>query len=127
MKNMKVFLTLLVVGVFLGSVATVVAQEAVKENIDRVPENVVVNKIQNAKPPVGFTHKKHIPLITGKCGSCHVDPAGGSDLKPEFLKKPANLMEGLKNAFHGQCLDCHKASSNEKAPTSCNDCHKPTA
>ena len=111
---------------FVGAVATVMAQETVKENVDRVPESVVVNNIQNAKPPVSFTHKKHIPLITGKCGSCHIDPAGGSELKPDFLKKPANLMEGLKNAFHGQCLECHKATNNEKAPTSCNDCHKPT-
>jgi len=89
-----------------------------------VPDSVTIDKIKSTQPAVTFPHKAHTEKLAGKCGNCHVAEAGGGAIKPEFLVKPANMMEGMKGPWHGQCLECHKAAKVKAAPTACNGCHK---
>ncbi|SFM40468.1 cytochrome c3 family protein [Thermodesulforhabdus norvegica] len=46
------------------------------------------------------------------CGSCHGNKAG---------------LPGLREAFHGQCIECHRKLLRKKLPTGpvlCADCHR---
>jgi hypothetical protein len=102
------------------------------------------------KKIVQFTHKKHVSEYQLKCGDCHHDKAGhpvtlkhGDNVdrcitchsKPGEIKgKKAKGMSNSDkrsyhaNALHDNCLGCHKelkkSGKNQKAPTSCNKCHK---
>jgi hypothetical protein len=88
------------------------------------PANVTIKVIQDKQAPVNFPHKAHQAKLQGKCANCHANASGDGGLKPEFAQKPANMGAAMKHPFHKQCLDCHKASGNAKAPTKCGDCHK---
>ena len=48
----------------------------------------------------------HMGAVTEKCSSCHT----------------ADASLNAKDAFHKNCIDCHKAE--EKGPTGCMECHK---
>jgi hypothetical protein len=89
-----------------------------------VPDSVVIKVIQSKQPPVNFSHKAHLKLGI-KCTDCHTKASGGP-LKPELID--AKQKGKVANAFHTQCLDCHKkkkaADPASKAPTGCKDCHR---
>ncbi|MFH2045304.1 MAG: sulfate respiration complex hexadecaheme cytochrome HmcA [Pseudomonadota bacterium] len=60
-------------------------------------------------------HNSPASLKPPKCASCH-----GKTLNSSEDGRPA-----LKGAYHGQCIDCHKAMGiNDPAATDCIKCHK---
>ena len=104
---------------------------------------------KHTKPPVDFTHKKHIEDYKIACGECHHDDKGkalanlkmGDDVKKcsechnKFEKDKKNKKDimVLENAMHGNCIECHKEANIKAgdpkgrkgpAPTTCNACHK---
>ncbi|MBI4126842.1 MAG: cytochrome c3 family protein [Deltaproteobacteria bacterium] len=117
MEHLKKMVMILVGVVFLcaGSIPLWAAD---------APASVTIAGIKDKKSAVDFPHQAHAPLLAGKCANCHVKADGGGGLKPALKTKPADMASALKHPFHTQCLDCHKASKNAKAPTACNGCHK---
>lgn len=53
-----------------------------------------------------------------KCESCHTSPKTGKALKDA---SPEEQKRSLYNAFHRNCLNCHKEEA--KGPTKCIECH----
>lgn len=82
------------------------------------PASVTIKAIQDKQSAVTFPHKAHMDKVKGKCVDCHTTPAGGS-LKPAFTNAQGKGQMG--NAYHAQCLECHKKT---KGPTACSNCHK---
>jgi len=70
------------------------------------------------KGPVAFTHVNH----KMDCKECH--HKGEPSDKCEKCHKPAaeGKTPGLKDAFHKNCMGCHKAK--KQGPTKCDECHK---
>jgi len=120
---MKKWLYLMVAVAFLagGILSLAVAQPDKVTIDDKYP-----NKL---KGPVTFNHKAHASSIA--CTKCH------HTWKQETSKTPPKCAEchkagdtsekGLKNAFHKQCIDCHKdlqKQGKKTGPTvKCSDCH----
>jgi len=86
------------------------------------PDKIMIDEIQKMRGPVPFDHKKHVSL-SKDCKSCHHSDQPGQEQKCSACHK--DKTEGkklsLKDAFHKQCMDCHKKEG--KGPTKCNDCH----
>lgn len=82
------------------------------------PATVTIKALQDKQPPVTFPHKAHVEQLKGKCADCHVKPIGGA-LRPEFTD--AKGKGQMKNAYHAQCVECHK---KDKGPAVCSACHK---
>jgi hypothetical protein len=106
-----VFLTLLLAGsglLILGLSRLVTAQDATG------PESVTLDC---SFGKVTFSHKGH--MGSGDCKVCH--HMGTPDQKCAACHTAEAKMPA-KDAFHKNCIDCHK----EKAagPTGCMDCHK---
>lgn len=108
------------------------------------PEEIVIHsqlwpekKYEDSK----FPHKKHVTEFqvsckechhlyenggnawkegdpVAKCESCHTSPKTGKALKDA---PPEEQKLSLYNAFHRNCLTCHKEKA--KGPTKCTDCH----
>lgn len=84
------------------------------------------------RPPAVFVHDEHNEKAgVEDCVLCH---HGGSDgvqdtsMSTEGIPcsdchdvKPASNMTGLTNAYHGQCIGCHREQG--KGPLACSQCH----
>lgn len=120
---MKRWLYLMVAVAFLaGGILGLALAQADKVTID----DKYPNKL---KGPVTFNHKAHAAAIA--CTECH------HTWKKETSKTPQKCAEchkagemgtkGLKNAYHKNCIDCHKKLQQEgkkTGPTTkCSDCH----
>ena len=89
---------------------------------------------KHRKPAVEFTHEKHVKDHKLQCVECHHIYKDGKNVFKEgdkvqlcsachdFTKGKKGKMPNLKNAFHGNCKDCHKKL--KKGPTKCKECHK---
>jgi hypothetical protein len=89
------------------------------------------------KGPVEFTHKTHAETLKIACTECHHvkkdgknvwkqgDPVQKCDACHKATAKPGDKPMGLKEAFHKNCVDCHKKekAAGKKAPVSCTECH----
>ena len=99
------------------------------------------------KTPVEFTHKKHSVDYKISCGECHHDDSNeplnikmGDDVQKcsechnIFAKTKENKKDimVLENAYHDNCIGCHKEVNIKAgdpkgrkgpAPTSCTKCH----
>jgi len=91
------------------------------------------------RPPVIFDHQKHVEVIEkeGKkewdtCKTCHRVKRDKKD-KKEFLvfDFPKEISKkdykGYMNAYHKECIGCHKQRMKENkktGPVTCGDCHK---
>lgn len=64
----------------------------------------------------GNVWKEGDPVAT--CESCHTSPKTGKALKDA---PPEEQKLSLYNAFHRNCLNCHKEQA--KGPTKCIECH----
>lgn len=68
----------------------------------------------------GLTLANVADMNVQKCGDCHLEPE--EDGVPVIMSASSK-----KNAFHINCISCHKDSKKENAeisaPTKCNDCH----
>lgn len=82
------------------------------------PATVSIKSIKDKQPAAAFPHKAHMEMVKGKCMDCHTTAAGVA-LKPA-LTDPKGKGQ-MSNAFHAQCLECHKKT---QGPTVCSACHK---
>jgi predicted CXXCH cytochrome family protein len=122
-KERVIGITVILAFLSLSLVALCFAQK-------KAPETITL-KMEGAKlAPVVFPHITHVEKAKIECVKCHhkeKDPA-----QPEPCAKchpPKEAKEGavaLKDAFHKQCIDCHKdmVAKGNKAPTKCTECHK---
>lgn len=89
------------------------------------PETIALGSMAKVYEPVAFCHEMH-SVLTEDCGSCH-HQSGAGETPPCSKCHPATLTSkktgppGLKDAYHRQCIDCHKEM--EMGPTGCMDCH----
>ena len=77
-----------------------------------------------SKGTVTFDHEKHSKSI-GKCAECHHKDAASKEAKCSTCHakgKGEGKKVELKEAFHKNCKDCHKAG--KKGPEKCEGCHK---
>jgi hypothetical protein len=131
---------LLLVVIGANAVYTVKAYAPVKEVIWDKPEN----KLSIAhvelfgpleRPQVIFDHKKHAEALKkeGKkegetCDTCHPLDKEKNLILFDFPKKVKKKDKDLvRNAYHGECISCHKEKLREKkksGPVICGDCHK---
>ena len=89
-----------------------------------------ISTIKDRLKPVSFTHKSHFENV-GDCKSCHhYSPADSAGLypscsschwKPGDEKTRAKGLPSLKDAYHIQCLECHKDVGEEYL--NCTICH----
>jgi len=86
------------------------------------------------RPQVIFDHKKHAEALVkeGKkewetCNACHPVDEGNAlifDFPKKVVKKEK---DSVMNAYHDQCISCHKEKVQEgkkSGPVICADCHK---
>jgi len=79
---------------------------------------------------VVFNHKLHVEL-SDNCESCHHHQKDYEVTPPcrechnHAETEPGSKLLGLKDAYHEQCLNCHKSSTGKgkKSPLQCTDCH----
>jgi len=93
----------------------------------KVPEMVTIEKAQNKKPPVTFTHIKHSEEIN--CLKCHHDAKSSADAQSCFVCHGTDpdapnpgVASAKENPFHIRCKGCHKELG--EGPTKCQGCHK---
>lgn len=79
------------------------------------------------RPPVIFDHKKHVEAFKNDgCETCH--PVNEEeklvfDFPKEVTKKDKDT---VMNAYHDECIECHKEQARAKkdtGPVTCADCH----
>ncbi len=134
------FLFLVIYG--FNSVYSVESQPAIKEPVVTKPVKLD-NKLAIAhkeifgeleRPQVIFDHQKHIDALKkeGKkegetCDSCHPVDKEKDLILFNFPKKVKGKdKDSVMNAFHDECINCHKEKSREKkkaGPIVCGDCH----
>ncbi len=103
----------------------------VEDSIELKHSDTFVNP---KRGPVMFSHKAHHEDYTLKCTSCHHDYNDGkndwqegddvnacADCHTEPYKTVGKLLS-LHQAFHKNCVKCHKAT--DSAPKACDDCHE---
>ena len=95
------------------------------------PPEPMMLKLEGAKfPPVSFSHSIHTEKAKLDCVRCHHKDKNpkepGGCMPCHDLKEVKNGAIPIKDAYHKNCIDCHKeaAAKNVTAPTKCNDCHK---
>jgi hypothetical protein len=92
----------------------------------RAPEQPVRIAFQNIGGKVLFDHKQHFSSdgYGYGCKDCHHD-IDKDDQKPsacgECHKKEADDAPKRSDAFHKQCIDCHKDAG--MGPKDCAECH----
>jgi len=134
------FLFLVIYG--FNSVYSVESQPAIKEPVVSKPIKPD-NKIGIAhteifgaleRPQVVFDHNKHTEALKkeGKregetCDICHPLDKEKDLILFEFPKKVKKKdKDSVMNAYHDECMNCHKEKSKEKkktGPVICGDCH----
>lgn len=114
------------------------ASSLAKDKSKAPKKKIVLKACQKKKPPVTFDHPAHVKVMekSGQnCEVCHhlVDkkPAQKDNCSDCHSKPQGKLGtcsdKGKKNAFHVQCIGCHKKakdSAKAKQATKCNGCHK---
>jgi hypothetical protein len=119
---------------------------------NKAPEEIKIQHegFKATKGIVTFTHLKHTNDHKIACGECHHDEEGkprtdlkeGDEVKScyECHKKPgelkgkkakglskSELLEYAGNAFHENCIGCHKdhnkKNKTKAAPQKCTECH----
>lgn len=123
-KRTKVFIGLAMAAVFM----VVMLQGAFAQK--KAPESMML-KLEGSKlPPVPFSHPVHTEKAKTDCVVCHhkdKDPKQPGGCMPcHDLKEIKNGAVPIKDAYHKNCITCHKEASAKgaNAPTKCNDCHK---
>ncbi len=111
MKIVKYFVLIaIVMGLMSFGLATIVNATTTAV----APATVTIDSGTGTKPAISFPHDKHAAAFVGKCQQCHATATGGAITVPKA--------EGMKNAWHTNCIDCHKAMN--KGPKGCMQCHK---
>lgn len=91
-------------------------------------ETLALSSISKLYEPVNFSHGRHISF-TKDCKDCHhkgeekTYSCSFCHSKEDLYKYEAGKVAvGLKGAYHGLCLSCHKKEG--KGPLKCTECHK---
>lgn len=117
--------------------------------IDDIPEKVIIKSMVNEYEASEMPHRKIVLKLAENmkdskmsgvfhadpgtlCQACHHNTPAGSKKPPKCVnchgkpfdeKQPAR--PGLKAAYHGQCMSCHKSMALKKPlNTDCVGCHK---
>ncbi|MBO4317374.1 MAG: hypothetical protein J5855_03735 [Mailhella sp.] len=73
-----------------------------------------------------FNHGAHLANVKkdgGDCAKCHALPDGSfGEAFPAIIKESADI-DGMKDAWHEFCFDCHAKSSEAPGKASCRSCH----
>ena len=102
-------------------------------------EKITIEKCGDKRGAVQFDHGIHVS-VTPKCSTCHhtqenltVETGEAQTCRSCHFEPKDEPIPGCtdatapKNAYHKQCIDCHKAVKKEDpslvAPTSCKACH----
>lgn len=91
-------------------------------------ETITISILSKLYEPVTFPHAKHIDAVkeckvchhmeegkTYACSSCHAHV-------DVYRYEDRTVTVGLKGAYHGSCLSCHKKAA--KGPLKCSECHR---
>ncbi len=96
----------------------------------KAPDSITI-KLEGGKlAPVPFSHKTHIEKAKIDCAVCHhkdKDPkAPAPCVSCHDVKAVKDGASIAKDAFHKQCIECHKEGVKKGvvAPVKCNECHK---
>jgi hypothetical protein len=73
-------------------------------------DTISIGGLSKLYQPLKFTHDKHME-IGSNCNVCHGAARGAAKKK---------TVTGLKDAYHGRCIGCHKELSG---PVECAGCH----
>lgn len=113
-------------------------------NIDEIPDVVEIGVLANEFQPSKFPHRKIVQKIMDgmkddalasyfhsspntMCSGCHHNsPASANPPKCASCHGQAGdgVKPGLKNAYHQQCMSCHREMGIQKpADTACAECH----
>ncbi len=90
-----------------------------------MPESCTLGLLAKVYEPVTFAHGMH-SLIAEDCGICHHHSESGQTLAcnkchaASLSSKESSILK-LKDAYHRQCIGCHKEA--EMGPTGCMECH----
>jgi len=124
-KKIRIAIGLAVIAFFL----VVVVQGAFAQT--KAPDSTTL-KLEGAKmAPVPFSHPLHTEKAKTDCAVCHhkdknaKEPAGC--VPCHDLKDKKNGAPTAKEAYHKNCIDCHKEAAGKGvagAPVKCNGCHK---
>lgn len=89
------------------------------------PDTISIGAISKIYEPLKFTHDKHME-IESNCSACHHHSEQGATptcaschSDGDKVAKKRNII-GLKDAYHGLCIGCHKKISG---PSGCTGCH----
>ena len=136
------YLILLIYGI--GSIYSVETPTEVKKPVQKIPVQKLDDKISIAhtdifgsleRPQVIFDHKKHVEALIKEdskkewetCDSCHPWNEDKSLMSFIFPKKVARKdKDSYMNAYHDECIGCHKERNSQKkktGPVTCGDCH----
>lgn len=84
-----------------------------------VKDSVILPKTGHRKPAIYFNHKAHVELYDTECIDCH-HTVKNEKCSVCHTNKDQGKVINLKEAFHQQCLDCHRKTSGPKV---CGKCH----
>jgi hypothetical protein len=112
------------------------------------PDEIVLDNAEffgnKKKPAVMFPHAAHMDKFG--CLQCHHRIRNGENVLDEgdleedspgiqckechgrenyrFSSESDATQRGLMQAYHKQCISCHRKSIDQKGPRTCNGCHK---
>lgn len=112
----------------------------------KIPDRIVINKLEKEYGPVVFPHRKIVNALYSKindnrmaqyfhektslCMGCHhnspatANPTACGNCHSAAVKdKDSDRKPGLLGAYHIQCMECH-AQMNIRQPENCISCHK---
>jgi hypothetical protein len=133
----KTLLMSLICAAFLSLIAAPVlfaADAPGDDYVIKAPEGMKSKKDKLQKS-VPFPHSKHAAVECKEChhtleadgGAVKLCTTAGCHDSLEFRDKDnAKEVKLVENAFHTQCIDCHKALKKENkptGPTACGKCH----
>jgi hypothetical protein len=109
--------------VLVLAVSLVIGSYAAEEKVG--PETVELETLAATYEPVTFSHGMH-SLVAEECAVCHHHSQAGQTPSctqchgVSTASKKAGV-PGLKEAYHGQCIGCHR--DIQMGPTGCTECH----
>ena len=88
-------------------------------------ETHILGHLSNIYEPIEFAHEMHT-LITESCQTCHHNSEEGetpSCQECHIISSKSKDLDilSLKDAYHRQCIGCHKEL--DAGPTNCTQCH----
>jgi hypothetical protein len=114
----------LVIGLVISSYAGG-EKKADTSSLENVPETYTLGRLAKIYEPVLFSHGMH-SLVAEDCAVCHHHREAGHppachNCHGVSLGSQESSMPGLKDAYHRQCIGCHKEI--DMGPTGCIECH----